>query len=193
MPRLMLFLAFVLLVSISQKVFGQDQETQNNTVSIDIPEVAIMDIESNGGQSISLIVDAPSEAGLMLDLTAAVDSSLWLNYSSVRSRTNEAERSIYAKIVGGVVPSGLKLRVTPKPYVGSGDGKLGAPSNGTNGRVLIATDRKIIRNIKTCYTGDGTGNGHNLVYSLEYRNNQYNKIDFDDSNTVTVLYTITDN
>ncbi len=186
------FTAVLVFLTLFSYVNAQDAEDANNTLSIDIPEVAIMDIESEGGQSISLIVEAPSEAGNMIDLTAAVDSSLWLNYSSVRSQAVESSRAIYAKVIGGSVPSGLKLRVKPQPYTGTGDGDLGLPSNGTNGRVLVATDRKIIRNIKTCYTGDGTGNGHRLIYSLEFRNNKYNKLDFDDSNTVTVLYTITD-
>ncbi|MCO4820285.1 MAG: hypothetical protein KC517_11750 [Bacteroidetes bacterium] len=186
------FTAVLVFLTLVSYVNAQDAEDANNTLSIDIPEVAIMDIESEGGQSISLIVEAPSEAGNMIDLTAAVDSSLWLNYSSVRSQAVESSRAIYAKVIGGSVPSGLKLRVKPQPYTGTGDGDLGLPSNGTNGRVLVATDRKIIRNIKTCYTGDGTGNGHRLIYSLEFRNNKYDKLDFDDSNTVTVLYTITD-
>ncbi len=186
------FTAVLVFLTLFSYVNAQDAEDANNTLSIDIPEVAIMDIESEGGQSISLIVEAPSEAGNMIDLTAAVDSSLWLNYSSVRSQAVESSRAIYAKVIGGSVPSGLKLRVKPQPYTGTGDGDLGLPSNGTNGRVLVAPDRKIIRNIKTCYTGDGTGNGHRLIYSLEFRNNKYNKLDFDDSNTVTVLYTITD-
>ena len=186
------FTAVLVFLTLVSYVNAQDAEDANNTLSIDIPEVAIMDIESEGGQSISLIVEAPSEAGNMIDLTAAVDSSLWLNYSSVRSQAVESSRAIYAKVIGGSVPSGLKLRVKPQPYTGTGDGDLGLPSNGTNGRVLVATDRKIIRNIKTCYTGDGAGNGHRLIYSLEFRNNKYNKLDFDESNTVTVLYTITD-
>jgi hypothetical protein len=186
------FTAVLVFLTLVSYVNAQDAEDANNTLSIDIPEVAIMDIESEGGQSISLIVEAPSEAGNMIDLTAAVDSSLWLNYSSVRSQAVESSRAIYAKVIGGSVPSGLKLRVKPQPYTGTGDGDLGLPSNGTNGRVLVATDRKISRNIKTCYTGDGTGNGHRLIYSLEFRNNKYDKLDFDDSNTVTVLYTITD-
>jgi len=186
------FTAVLVFLTLVSYVNAQDAEDANNTLSIDIPEVFIMDIESEGGQSISLIVEAPSEAGNMIDLTAAVDSSLWLNYSSVRSQAVESSRAIYAKVIGGSVPSGLKLRVKPQPYTGTGDGDLGLPSNGTNGRVLVATDRKIIRNIKTCYTGDGTGNGHRLIYSLEFRNNKYDKLDFDDSNTVTVLYTITD-
>ncbi|MFT5724899.1 MAG: hypothetical protein ACI9JN_002022 [Bacteroidia bacterium] len=164
----------------------------DNQVSIVVPEVAIMDIESNGGLNISLNIQAPTEAGLMIDLTAAVDSSLWLNYSSVRSTTSETNRSIYAKVVSGSVPTGLKLRVTARSYAGSGDGGLGLPA-GANGKVLIATDRRIVRNIRTCYTGDGVGNGHRLVYALEFRNNQYNRLDFDDSGVVTVLYTITDN
>ncbi len=193
MRLIKLFVLCTFLCLSNFTVFAQDGEENNNTVAISIPEVAIMDIESNGSQSISLVVGAPSEAGLMIDLTAAADSSLWLNYSSVRSKTNESDRSIYAKVISGSVPSGLKLRVKAQPYTGSGDGNLGVPANGTSGRVLINTDRRIIRSIKTCYTGDGAGNGHRLDYSLEFRNNQYNKIDFDDSNTVTVLYTITDN
>ena len=189
LKRVLPLLALLLPFGIAM---AQDDEVGNNNVSIDIPEVAIMDIESEGSQSISLVVEAPTEAGNMIDLTAAVDSSLWLNYSSVRSQSVESSRAIYAKVISGSVPSGLKLRVKPQPYTGTGDGDLGFPSNGTNGRVLIATDRKIIRSIKTCYTGDGAGNGHKLIYSLEFRNNQYKNIDFDDSNTVTVLYTITD-
>ncbi len=183
-----LILSFFLLTVLFAQ--AQEDETANGTVSIAIPEVAIMDIEGPGSQSISLVVEAPSEAGLMLDLTAAADSSLWLNYSSVRSQALEANRSIYARIVSGSVPSGLRMRVTAGAYTGSGDGTHGIA---TNGKILNGNDRRIVRNIRTCYTGDGVGNGHRLVYTLEYRNNQYNRIDFDDSNTVSVLYTITDN
>jgi hypothetical protein len=193
MRILKLTFLLIVLCSTNSIVTAQDDDEFNNTLSIDIPEVAIMDIESEAGKSISLIIEAPTEAGNSIDLTAAVDSSLWLNYSSVRSQTSEPTRSIYAKVISGSVPSGLKLRVKPQPYSGNGDGGLGLPSNGTNGRVLAGNDRRIIRSIKTCYTGDGAGNGHRLIYSLEYRNNQYKNIDFDDSNTVTVLYTITDN
>jgi len=189
---LRIFTSLLAFLTLFICVYAQDATEANNNVSIDIPEVAIMDVESEGSPSISLVVQAPSEAGNMIDLTAAVDSSLWLNYSSVRSQAVESSRAIYAKVISGSVPSGLRLRVKPQPYSGSGDGNLGLPSNGINGRILVATDRKIIRNIKTCYTGDGAGNGHRLIYSLEFKNNKYNKLDFDESNTVTVLYTITD-
>lgn len=184
-----LFAATILMFS-HRPVFGQDNEDGANTVSIEIPEVAILDIESNGSKNISLALNPPSEAGQSIDFSEAVDSSLWLNYSSVRSVPTQNNRSIYARLVSGSVPVALRLRLTARPYSGNGDGGMGVP---TNGKVLNNNDRRIIRQIKTCYTGDGPGNGHRLVYALELRNNRYWRLNFDQSTTVTVLLTITDN
>ncbi len=182
----------MILVFYGWSAMAQDENDANTLLSIDIPEVAILDLEASSGTNISLIVDVPDEAGTMIDLTAARDSSIWLNYSSVRGRPGEPNRSVYAKITSGSVPSGLRLRVKPLAYSGSGDGDLGVPA-GNNGKVLNSNDRRIIKNIKTCYTGDGVNNGHQLVYLLEFRNNQYNRIDFDDSGSLSIMYTISDN
>ncbi len=181
----------ILLNSKSENTFASS-DSGNNTVAISIPEVAIMDIESAGSKNISLTVNIPSEAGDKIDLSSAKDSSLWLNYSSVRGKQTEASRKIFTRIVSGAVPKGLRLRVTPMSYAGSGDGTFGDVIR-QQGKILNKNDKAIINNIGTCYTGDGAGNGHKLVYALEFRNNQYHKINFDQSSTLTVLYTITDN
>lgn len=87
----------------------------------------------------------------------------------------------------------LRLRLTDRPYSGNGDGYLGSPQNNSNNGIKLGSDnKKIIEDIKTCYTGNGAGNGHQLVYSLQLKNNKYEDIDFDESATLAVLYTISD-
>lgn len=103
-----LFAATILMFS-HYSILGQDNEDGANTVSIEIPEVAILDIESNGSENISLALNPPREAGQSIDFSEAVDSSLWLNYSSVRSVPTENNRSIYARLVSGSVPVALRL------------------------------------------------------------------------------------
>ncbi len=185
---------FITSIVILTKLFvvAQSNDNVETTLTIAIPEVAIMDIESVGSKNITLALETPTEAGSMVGVSAAVDSSLWLNYSSVTGKKSNASRKIYVRMASGSIPNGLRLRVTPLNYSGSGDGNIGVSSS-PNGRVINRSDRLILKNINTCYTGDGTGNGHQLVYKLEYRKNQYHKIKFDQSNTVTIIYTITDN
>lgn len=188
-----LHLIWIVLCLFTQQSYAQnDLNDGNGTVAIEIPEVALVDLESSSGKNVSLVIDNPEEAGEGVNLASASDSSTWLNYSSIRSSTTDPNRSIYARIISGSVPNGLKLKVKPLGYYGSGDGALGAPVNG-NGRVLNGNDRRLIKNIKSCYTGDGPGNGHQLIYFLELRNNGYKKLRFDVSNAVAVLYTISDN
>jgi hypothetical protein len=179
----------LLLLFIAAPLWGIAQTDDNHTLTVDIPEVALVDIEGASGTNITLNVEAPSEAGGSIDLSNSKDSSLWLNYSSVTGSQTEPRREVYAKISQGTVPSALRLRLVASQDAGFGDGKLGIP---TNEKSLTGTDKRIIRNIRTAYTGDGVGKGHRLTYSLKLRNNRYNQLDFDESTSLTVLYTITD-
>ncbi|MBO6516249.1 MAG: hypothetical protein JJ975_06835 [Bacteroidia bacterium] len=190
--KLKRYIPIAILLLLGGQSNAQDEENKGHHVAISIPEVALVDLESNSGKNISLVVNPPEEAGEAVDMSQATDSSLWLNYSSVRGKPSEPNRSVYARITSGSVPSGLRLRVKTMAYAGAGDGKLGVPAN-NNGKVLNNNDRRVVKNIKTCYTGDGAGNGHQLIYSLEFRNNQYSQIDFEDSGVLSILYTITDN
>lgn len=173
-------------------IFAQDQEEGNGEVSIQVPDVALVDLESGSGKSISLNISASSEAGDPVDVSEARDSSLWMNYSSICSSTGKPQRTIYARIVAGTVPDAFDLRVKPMTYQGSGDGDLGKPANNA-GTVLESKDKKIIKDVRSCYTGNGAGNGHQLVYSLELKSKSYKHIDYSESGTVTIAYTISEN
>lgn len=171
---------------------AQDDKDDDHTVQINIPEVAILDLEGASGTSVVLAVEAPKEAGLAVDFSNAKDSSVWVNYSSIVGSQTEADREVSAKISNGKVPSGMLLKVTAAADAGNGDGTVGK----STGQITLANnDQTVIDKIGSCYTGDGANNGHNLYYSLELdtKNNSYEKIDFDEATTLTILYTISNN
>jgi len=154
-------------------------------VDITIPEVALMDIEPNTG-SITLSVNAPTEAGS--PPSGSSNTSKWINYTSAIAPTTSS-RSIQAEISNGSVPSGLVLRVEPSADAGGGGGSMGS-SAGTV--TLSGSPRNIITGIQGCYTGNGSGNGHRLRYTL--RITDYGQLNNSDSGgTVEITFTIIDN
>lgn len=171
---------------------AQDGANDDHNVNIDIPEVAILDLESSSGTSLILNIIAPQEAGLPVDFSQAKDSSIWLNYSSIVGSTTEASRSISVKIISGIVPQGTRLRIRAAVDVNQGAGDMGTR---TGWKVLSNSNQNIINGIGSCFTGNGPGKGHNIYYSLELRTaaGNYKKLDFNKASTVTVLYTISNN
>lgn len=168
---------------------AQDNGNDDHTVSISIPEVAILDLE--GSTSVSLSVDAPTEAGEAVDFSNAKDSSVWINYSSIVG-TSETSRNVSAQISNNSVPNGMLLKVTAASDAGNGDGTMGT-SAGTV--TLTSANQTVISGIGSCYTGDGANNGHNLAYSLELdpTAGSYADINFDQDVTLTITYTISNN
>ncbi|MBI1306515.1 MAG: hypothetical protein GC181_07870 [Bacteroidetes bacterium] len=171
---------------------AQDDNDDDHTIQISIPEVAILDLEATSGTSVVLNVSAPSEAGLPVSFANAKDSSVWINYSSIVGSSTEASRNVSAKISGGSVPGGMLLKVTAANDAGNGDGKTGSSSGVIT---LSNTNQTVITGIGSCYTGNGANNGHNLYYSLELdpAAGSYANIDFDDATTLTIIYTISNN
>lgn len=168
---------------------AQDDKDDNHTVQINIPEVAILDLEGASGTAVVLSVEAPKEAGLAVDFSNAKDSSVWMNYSSIVGSKTEASREVSAKISNGSVPSGMLLKVTAAKDAGAGDGTVGASA----GQITLDNkDQTVVSKIGSCYTGDGANKGHNMYYSLELdpKSGSYSKIDFDEATTLTILYTI---
>ncbi|MCB0734288.1 MAG: hypothetical protein H6608_08620 [Flavobacteriales bacterium] len=187
-----LFAMAILGVAFTTIANAQDNETDDHTVQIEIPEVAILDLEAKSSTSITLTVDAPTEAGLPVSFANAKDSSVWINYSSIVGSTTEASRTVSAKISSGTVPGGMLLKVTAAADAGNGDGTVGASA----GQITLASkDQTVVAKIGSCYTGDGASNGHNLYYSLELdpTAGSYADIDFDDATTLTIMYTISNN
>jgi len=185
-------LCLLLFICSAASLKAQDNATDNHEVRISIPEVAILDIESTTSTSFTLAPEKPTEAGLALDFSAAKNTDLWLNYSSIVGSTTQSERTIDVKIQdGSAVPEGLLLKVSAGADEGNGDGVMGTPV----GEITLSnTAQDFITGIGSCYTGSPANNGHQLTYVLELNSaaGSYGKIDFDESNSLKIVYTITE-
>ena len=165
---------------------AQDDADADHTVAISIPEVAILDLE--GSTSVSLSVDAPTEAGEAVDFSGATNNAVWVNYSSIGG-ASETSRTVAAKISNNSVPSGMLLKVTAGADAGNGDGTMGSSAGQIT---LTSTDQTVISGIGSAYAADGSSNGHQLTYALELdpTAGSYAQIDFDEDVTLTITYTI---
>lgn len=179
-------LVAALLGVVSVSANAQDDNTDAHNIVVSIPEVALLDLEASAGTSIELGLDAPLEAGEMVSFPSQ-DNSIWLNYSSIVGSTTEPSRNVTVQISSGSVPSGTFIEVEAAADAGNGDGTMGAPSSALT---LSTAPQKIINNIGGSYSGTGVGNGHQLLHYLEITN--YSLLDFEDANTLTIVYTLTD-
>jgi hypothetical protein len=177
---------------------AQDKSSDNHNVKFSIPEIALLDIESgNKSNDITLTVEAPTEAGESVVLDNAYDKSLWLNYTSIVNKNKSSKdnnRNVAVKISNGTVPGGLNLNVQAQKASSDGKGDKGSPVGTT--LTLSSNDQDIITGIGSCYTGNGDGKGHQLVYSLELAKDgdAFGELDNDLDNTeITITYTISDN
>lgn len=186
-----LILSGIFLLALSaQTVMGQDTNTDNHSIDIKIPQVALLDIETSASKTLNLEGKAPNEAGMPVDFSEAKNSDLWINYSSIIGAKTLPQRNVTAAVTKGTIPDGVQLKVTAAADAGKGGGKLGT----TAGQITLSgTAQNIITAVGSSYTGNGANAGHNLTYVLELDAANYSKLDFDQSNTVEVTYTLTDN
>ncbi|HKJ07197.1 MAG TPA: hypothetical protein VJ970_07010 [Flavobacteriaceae bacterium] len=182
------FAAFLILVSTN--VFAQDTETDSHNLTITIPEVALLDIETTDVKDITLGAEAPTEAGekVIFDQT---NNDLWINYSSIVG--DNQSRNVTVQITNGDVPNGLDLTVIAGTYQGNGKGTLGTAVTSA----LTLDDKNahnIIETIGSCYTEDGANKGHQLTYKIVGNTStaDYASLRHDSEETLTVTYTLTD-
>ena len=182
----------IALTIITSAVKAQDSYDDVHDMQLDVPSVAIVDLEAAAGTTIYLGPSAPVEAGQPVNFTAQVNTGLWLNYSSIKSTSVNPTRDIEVAITSGPLPNGIQLSVLASPYSGSGDGTMGTP---TGPVTLTNAPQPLINGIGSCYTGDGVNNGHNLTYTLSLGSGAgaYAALDADNSNTIQITYTISDN
>lgn len=177
-------------LAFSLNSFAQDDEDDFITISIGVSEHAIVDIE--GGNNISLSPSAPTEAGDSLDFSTAIDTSTFLNYSSIKnSGGSDATRDIYATMTG-TLPAGLSLTVRAGVDLDQGAGDMGVT---TGAQTMDGNNQNVLTGIGSAYTGDGTENGHRVYYSLSLASgtSSYKDLDQDNNQSVVITYTITDN
>lgn len=192
MKQLKLTLAMSLFaVAASSTLSAQDTTTDNHTIAITIPEVAIVDIEPSATKNITLGFTPPTEAGLPI-IPSANNNALWLNYSSIKS-TAHPTRHVSVKL-NALIP-GIDIHLTAAAATGAGGGTLGTPSAQLT---LSASDQTLIAGIGSAYTGDGANNGHNLTYALAAGGGNGSVASYADLSATTtavatVTYTIVDN
>ncbi|WP_419869624.1 hypothetical protein [Chryseobacterium sp. CT-SW4] len=181
----------LMALSFSAHLNAQDTNTDNHTITISIPEVALVDIEPAATKNITLGFTAPTEAGQPITPSTA-NTTLWLNYSSIKS-VADPTRNVSVRL-NAIIP-GIDINVTAAAATGSGGGTLGTPSAQLT---LSAADQTIISGIGSAYTGNGANNGHNLTYALAAGSGPggvavYADLQATASTVATVTYTISDN
>ncbi len=179
-------LLLVALSLISVMVGAQEMEVElKNTASADITlgvtEVSLIRINA---QVISLRL-SQQEAGLAIESTKA-DSSARLHISSLISSQT---RFLTAKITDGVVPEGTELQLvamTPNANFVGQWGNLGPTIT------LDRTDRILISDVASCYSGTETDDGIPLkfIYSLSADRGTYGNIRATQGNNVVVTLTL---
>ena len=184
----LVFALFVLVATTN--IFAQDTEQDSHSLTIGIPEVALLDIESVTSNSISLNATAPTEAGEKVVFNQS-NSDLWLNYSSIVGKNSS--RDITVQITDGDVPSGIDLTVVAASYEGDGEGTMGE----VDSESITLDDKKastIIKGIGSAYTGNGAKQGHNLTYKIAQNDDKdaYSELNFEESTTLTITYTLSD-
>ncbi len=194
MKSLTKFITFSLIIG-GMSLAAQAQTDTNedsHALTVTIPEVALLDLEADDTTSITLEATAPTEAGLAADVNDS-DDTIWINYSSIVNTGEDDNRSVTVEISAGTVPGGTMITLGAAAYSGdSGGGDTGTAGAAVT---LSGTAQDIITAIGSCYTGDGTESGHQLTYTLALDSSDpdaYSKLDASDSNTLTVLYTLTD-
>lgn len=187
----LLFTAAIVL-SVNASFAQNDSNEAVHYVDINITAVALLDLEvpATGSTTFSLAGKLPTEAGLPMTFedATAKNATIWMNYSSILG-TGTA-RTVKVTITDGFVPAGLKLTVFAADYSGSGEGTMGTSSGIIT---LDDTDQEIIGGIGSAYTGNGIENGHLLIYQLGYADTaNYAGLDADNSDSLTITYTLSD-
>ncbi len=180
---------------ISGLVFaGNEGDSDNNSashsVSINIPTIALVDVESGEGEA-GVINLSPSvsslEAGEAVDFGTASNSDLWLNYTSVVDGANSTRQITVELDNENKLPDGVSLLVSAGGIT-SGNGKKGSA---VNGKVKIErTAKNLVTGIGSCYTETGVNKGHQLTYELSLDSEDYEDL-IADTYDVEITYTIT--
>ncbi len=181
--RHLIWIGILVLLS-SSTVYAQVFSDQHD-ISFTLPEVALIDVEPDGS-AVILSLNIPLDAGSPLIVGTTQNQTKWLNYSSSVAATGST-RTITAHFNNNILPKGLIVKLEVSAYTGSGAGVFGKPSSPV---ILDVTPKAILSGIGGCFTGDGTGNGHQLKYSVEITD--YSALSFDQSDTMEIIFTITD-
>ncbi|AHW61843.1 hypothetical protein SAMN05444285_10215 [Draconibacterium orientale] len=192
MKKVTFLLVAVLVFGVANIVKAQDTDEASHSFGVKINPTALVDIEGVTAFTLEPVVG--TEAGAQpFSFEGVKNDAHWLNYTSVKDADNET-RSITAELSyeGTTLPAGMSIVLTPDAATSGGNG-----NKGTVNETAITLDQNaegghtIVSGIGSCYTGNGTNAGVNLVYSLKLNENNFGTIEAD-TYTATVTYTISD-
>ena len=180
-------LAIAVITFLSFKASAQDTGTDNHQISVVIPNIALLDLESSGTKNFTstFVQPTPLEAGQKISAPAN-NNDTWLNYSSILPSTLVLSRRVDVKL-NTPVP-GVDISVVAGASA-SGSGTKGTP---TSAVTLTATNQPLINSIGSAYTATGASNGHNLTYAFTAADANYGNLRAA-TTVVTVTYTLVDN
>ena len=180
-----LILVMTLAIGSVMSVSAQDTNTDNHQITVEIPTVALLDLETAGTKNITAAFTQPTPLEAGDKLTApALNNTLWLNYSSIQTGTTTKR----VDVKSSALVNGIDIYLVAAASA-TGFGTKGTPTAGFN---LTAADQTLINGIGSAYTVSGPNNGHQLSYTFASLDANYANLR-SGSTTVTVTYTLADN
>lgn len=157
--------------------------SSSTTITLGITEVSLI---KTSADIINLQLNQ-QDAGLSVQ-TSVSDSTARLLMSSVIS--SSLTRTLSAKITAGTVPSGTHLELSALQPNSNFAGETGTFISPTT---LDGTDRPIITNIASCYSGKGAADGYPLKfsYALDVNPATYGTLRATTGVQVVVTFTLT--
>ncbi|MDP1813823.1 MAG: hypothetical protein Q8K92_05180 [Leadbetterella sp.] len=180
-------LAIAVITFLSFKVSAQDTGTDNHQISVVIPNIALLDLESSASKNFTstFVQPTPLEAGQKINVPAN-NTDTWLNYSSILPATVVLSRRVDVKLDTPVPGVGISV------VAGAATTGFGTKGTPTSAVTLTATNQPLINTIGSAYTASGASNGHNLTYSFTAADANYGNLRAA-TTVVTVTYTLVDN
>ena len=172
---------------IATGVNAQDTSTDNHQVTVVVPNVALLDLETSVAKNFPATFTQPTplEAGQKVSVPTN-NTDLWLNYSSIIPSTVTART---VKVKASALVPGVGIAVVAATATTGGKGTLGTP---TPAVTLTTADQSLITGIGSAYTESGPSKGHQLTYSFTANDADYAALRAA-STAITVTYTLVDN
>ncbi|MGR3812147.1 hypothetical protein [Jiulongibacter sp. NS-SX5] len=168
---------------------AQDTNSDNHQITVVVPNIALLDIEPGTAATRNFTSTfsqpIPLEAGEKIS-DADDNDDLWINYSSILPTAVTSRR---VDVKASALPEGVTIKVKASAAAAGGAGTKGSSAGEVT---LSTTDQEVISGIGSAYTGTGVNNGHQLTYSFEALDTDYEDLRAKNT-TVTVTYTLVDN
>jgi hypothetical protein len=180
-------LGLAIITFLGFKASAQDTQTDNHQITVVIPNIALLDLESSVAKNFTstFVQPTPLEAGQKITAPTS-NSDVWLNYSSILPSTVVLSRRVDVKL--NALIAGVDISVV----AGASSTGFGTKGTPTSAVTLTTTNQPLINSIGSAYTVSGASNGHNLTYSFAAADANFANLRAA-STAVTVTYTLVDN